>query len=226
MPLPRRSLVILRAATNAVVGGVLGRTTGPAGAVVGAVVAGAAGAHHGTLVADHHVYPATAAGRAALVVDHTWSLPNTVAGSLLAVFCSARGTPVDTDRSAGRTSLVFRDGVIPGYTATTIGPVEAGTTARLSTHEFTHVRQARWFGPFYGALVVGHYAVAITVPYWWFRHDHDRWPIRSFGDYLGRGVYRHVWHEAWAYRADGTGPATRPRADRARRPAASPPPPV
>lgn len=206
-PIDRASLA-LRALTNAAVGATAGSGLGAVGRVVGVSAGLATGALHGRLVAGSGVYPASRRGWLLLVVDHTWSLPNTVAGSIYAAANVARGHTVDDELSRGRTSLVFRERFLRNWRATTIGPVEAGTTPDLAVHEFVHVSQARIFGPLYGAMVVGHYAVATLVPYWWPTHDHERWPIRSVGDYFRRGVYRHVWHEAWAYRVDGTGPAT------------------
>lgn len=202
----------LRVVSNTALGAAVGRSIGAGAATVaGAGVGALTGVVHGRLVARHRVYPDTPRGWALLAVDHTWSLVNTGAGAVYATINAARGNPVDSTVSEGRTSLVFRDRFLRNWSATTIGPVEAGTTPALATHEFVHVTQARLMGPFYGPLVVGHYVVAALVPYWWRSHDHERWPIENRAQYFRRGVYRHVWNEDWAYRADGTGSAALPR---------------
>ncbi|GAA5102573.1 hypothetical protein [Haloechinothrix salitolerans] len=142
-------------------------------------------------------------GVVAFVVDHTWSLPNTLVGAVFLAVSVAFGNRLDRGFSG---HIGLRSPAIPGYAGTTIGPVQAGTGTGVDRHEAVHVLQARLFGPLYLPLVGLNYAVATALPYWWFYHDHAARPIRGIRAYFTRGVYPHTWHEEWAYRVEGTPP--------------------
>ena len=90
---------------------------------------------------------------------------------------------------------------MPGY-ATTLGNVIAGGTPANERHEDLHVRQARLFGPLYLPLVGLNTCCSASCRCGGCHHDHDGYPITGPGRYFTRGVYPHVWHEAWAYRRD------------------------
>jgi hypothetical protein len=145
------------------------------------------------------LYPPSARGLLLALVDSTWSLPNTVAGLLFMAFALARGNVVDRAFTRHRGIVGLRHGVIRGF-ATTIGPVQAGLSARVNRHEAVHVLQARLFGPLYLPLVLLNWAVATVLPYWLLYHDRAAEPINSVVAYFRHGVYPHTWHEEWAYR--------------------------
>jgi hypothetical protein len=172
------------------VGALLG---GPVGALAGFVT----GAVFGLALARGQVYPPTARGAALFALDHSWSLPNTVAGSIYLAAQGKRHLDQEATIHSGR--IYVRQQFIPGY-ATTVGTVIAGCTPRLKAHEDLHVRQARILGPLYLPLVVLGYVLASVFPYWFFHRDRDK--VKGPVSYFSCGVYPHVWHELWAYRAD------------------------
>jgi len=190
---------VLRIASNAVVlalpGLVLGSTVG----VIGAAVGAALGALHAWAITSTCCYAVEAKSWLTLLIDNTWSAVNSLVGSAFLGYGFMRGNELDQDRCAGRGSLVMRGEAIRGY-ATTLGPVEAGTTDDLAAHEAVHVLQARIFGPFFYPLVGLSYVVCTVLPYWLLYHDHAKWPIRDLRTYFTHGVYPHTWHEEWAYR--------------------------
>lgn len=198
-------LTAVRVLSSAAVFGLLGSLAGEIGAVVGAGVGLAIGILHAWVLVSAGSYPAGPRGWLLLAVDHTWSLLNTVAGSLFLAVTMATGNTPDRVMSAGRSTIVLQRGIMPGF-ATTIGPVEAGTDSTIARHEYVHVLQARIFGPLYLPLVVLHYVLATIIPYWLLYHDHSNRPIRSFRDYFMRGVYPHAWNEEWAYAVEGSPP--------------------
>lgn len=199
------TLAVTRAATNAAALWAVGDLVDRVAAVALGALGLLAGALHARAVVATDSYPPDRRGAWLAVVDHTWSLPNTVAGSLLLAVALALGNRPDPDRSRHRSTVVLREGVMPGF-ATTIGTVEAGTTHHLAAHEYLHVLQARLFGPAYLPLVALNYVVATVLPYWLVYHDRTARPIRSVRDYFLRGVYPHTWHEEWAYRVGGGTP--------------------
>ncbi|GAA0257433.1 hypothetical protein GCM10010492_67990 [Saccharothrix mutabilis subsp. mutabilis] len=172
-----------------------------------ALAAGAAlGALHAGWAWRARLYPRSARGRLAAVIDFTWSLPNTAAGVVFLVYALARGNEIDYEFSRHRGVLGLREGVIRGF-ATTVGPVQAGVALGVDEHEAVHVLQARLFGPLYLPLVAANWVLATVLPYWLLYHDRRRAPIDSVTAYFQRGVYPHCWHEEWAYRVQGTPPA-------------------
>jgi hypothetical protein len=218
---------VVLVATGTLVGALL---AGLPGALGGAAIGIAAGLGYGLTVARAGSYDATPANIGRFVVDHTWSLVNTMVGSLFLLLNLAIRNDLDVDLSRGSSCVVFTRGVIPNrkrivsvmtkagpqrqvvrsYFATTVGNVKVGvrpeSSAGLKRHEDTHVLQARLFGPLYLPLVGLGYVVATVLPYWLLYHDRVARPIRSVRDYFMRGVYPHVWHEEWAYKLGGTPP--------------------
>lgn len=183
----------------------LGSLGGQLWAGIGAGIGLLLGIPHAVALVRLRCYPVSGKGWLLFAVDHSWSLPNTIAGSTFLFANMAAGNTADPVMSAGRSTVVLRRGILPGF-ATTIGPVEAGTTAAIARHEYVHVLQARLFGPFYLPLVASHYLVAAVLPYWLLYHDHRTRPIRSVRDYFIRGVYPHLWNEEWAYAVEGSPP--------------------
>src|SRR5262245_15540500 len=175
---------------------------GPVGAVLGAALALALGAPFGWALRAGGSYPATGRGRAAFLVDHTWSLANTLAGALYLVVNMVRRNRIADAYSRGSGCVHLANGFVPGY-LTTVGTVIAGVDERAHAHEHGHVLQARIFGPLYLPMVASNYVVAIALPYWLAYHDRHRYPINSLRAYLEQGVYPNTWHEAWCYRVYG-----------------------
>jgi hypothetical protein len=198
---------VVQVALGGLVGGVLG---GLPGAMLGVAVGLALGLPLGWAVRAGSAYDlGTARGAAEFLVDHTWSLPNTVLGSLFLSVNLLRGNRLDREQSRHAGCVILTRGALPGY-ATTVGTVQAGTTAAIRAHEDLHVGQARLFGPLYLPLVALHYVVATVIPYWLIRHDRQAAPIDSVGAYFIRGVYRNVWHEWWAFRSAPAAPRRHP----------------
>ncbi|WP_027345342.1 hypothetical protein [Hamadaea tsunoensis] len=139
------------------------------------------------------------------LVDHTWSMPNTVAGELFLLAQLVAGHSLDRTTSAGACRISVDRNFSPRY-ATTIGPVCAGADPTIQRHEDVHVFQARLLGPLYLPLVAGNYALFTVAPIWLIYHDHAAAPINRLGRYFEIGVYPHVWNEAIAYRIQGTPP--------------------
>ncbi|MFC0032874.1 glycine zipper family protein [Micromonospora chaiyaphumensis] len=199
-------LGIISAAVHIVLGAGLGAAAGGTiGLLVGAVVGLLIGAPFGWAVASAGTYAADVKGIFLFVVDHTWSLLNTVAGALYLTLHLVVGHQLDrvVSQGSGRVNLV--EGVSPRY-ATTIGTVCAGSSPGIQRHEDVHVFQARLLGPLYLPLVALNYALFTIAPVWLLWHDHSNAPINRFTRYFEIGVYPHVWNEAIAYRIQGTPP--------------------
>ncbi|MFC4020003.1 glycine zipper family protein [Micromonospora sp. GCM10011542] len=199
-------LGIVSAAVHVVLGALFGLWAGgPIGLLIGAVVGLLVGAIFGWAVASAGVYAADARGIALFVVDHTWSLLNTLVGAIYLAVHLLFGHTLDrpTSQGSGRVSLV--EGVSPRY-ATTIGTVCAGSSPGIQRHEDVHIFQARLLGPLYIPLVLANYVLFTIAPVWLLYHDHTNAPINRFTRYFEIGVYPHVWNEAIAYRIQGTPP--------------------
>jgi hypothetical protein len=197
---------ILSAVIQMAVGGVFGLLAGgPIGLLVGAVVGLLVGAVFGWAATSAGVYAPDARGIFLFVVDHTWSLLNTVVGAIYLAAHLIFGHSLDRPASSasGRVSVV--EGVSPRY-ATTIGTVCAGASPGIQRHEDVHIFQARLLGPLYIPLVLANYVLFTIAPIWLLYHDHTNAPINRFTRYFEIGVYPHVWNEAIAYRIQGTPP--------------------
>jgi ABC-type dipeptide/oligopeptide/nickel transport system permease subunit len=179
----------------------IGLRISPAAAVVFGAVGLAVGLTYGISVSSNDVYPSTLRGWFILLVDVTWSLPNTVLGSLYLAILLLLGKRPERQQppESHRVTLVLKGRPREGYAGMTIGPVQLREDASSSEHEYVHVFQARLLGPAYFPLVFAHYALATVLPYWLLYHDRAKLPITSFGDYFNNGVYEHVWNEKWAY---------------------------
>ncbi|MFC4147469.1 glycine zipper family protein [Micromonospora mangrovi] len=199
-------LGIISAVVHLVLGALLGQAAGGTlGLLIGAVVGVLVGAAFGWAVASAGTYAADAKGIFLFVVDHTWSLLNTVAGAIYLIGHLIVGHQLDRAASAGSGRVNVVEGVSPRY-ATTIGTVCAGSSPGIQRHEDVHVFQARLLGPLYLPLVALNYALFTIAPVWLLWHDHTNAPINRFTRYFEIGVYPHVWNEAIAYRIQGTPP--------------------
>jgi hypothetical protein len=194
------AVAVLSGVIIAAVLAAVGASAGVGGALIAGAVGVALGSTFGIAIKRARPYDASKRGVWRFVVDHTWSLPNTVAGALyLAVNLVFRNS-LNPSATPGTGSIVLTKGVFPGY-ATTIGTVQAGTNIGTTQerHELIHVFQARLFGPLYLPSVIANYVVATILPYWLLYYDKQRWPVTSLGSYFMMGVYPHTWHEGWAY---------------------------
>lgn len=202
------------AAATAVVGAALGWFAGAWIAtglgVAMAVVAGLNGAISGY----RRIYPwRLTAGLIGFVLDSTWAIIPTAGGLLAHLGAAVKGDPgYDASLSTRRNRHVYRRGVSlkPGY-ALTVGNVVGGAgnldSARrrrlITDHEYVHVWQARWFGPFYlvlYALWAGLGALAGVV----------LWLVRGRKQALGTMVESVAYYlnpfEWWAYSRDNLWP--------------------
>lgn len=197
---------ILSAFVHAGFGAALGFLAGgPVGLLIGAAVGLVPGIIFGYAIASAKVYTADAHGVLLFIVDHTWSMLNTAAGSLYVAVHLIFGHSLDRATSQGTCRLNVVEGVSSHY-ATTIGTVCAGAGPGIQRHEDVHVFQGRLLGPLYIPLVMANYILFALVPIWLLYHDHTNAPINKFTRYFEIGVYPHVWNEAIAYRIQGTPP--------------------
>jgi hypothetical protein len=181
------------------VGAVLGAAVaGLAGAAVGVVLSAWPAWRYSVLVGRCRPYPTGSRGGALAVVDGTWGALNTWAAALFVTVLTARRNVELADRSRASGLVHLRDPAIPGY-ATTIGMVTAGCSPRIEPHERVHVLQARILGPLYLPLVGLGFVIATVVPYW-LLSSASRRRVRDVRSYFVRGVYPNTWHEWWAYR--------------------------
>ncbi len=143
-------------------------------------------------------------GFLALLIDNTWSLPNTVLGSVFATI--TLGISVDTSASEGSGRLILSSGLVSSYD-TTFGSVTAGK--QVLKHEFQHVIQAWLFGPFFYPIFGANYLINL-LPFWWLLklafNIYPNAPIENFWHYFSRGVYPFTLFELWAYAVEGSPP--------------------
>ncbi len=197
---------VISAAVHVAVGAVLGQLVGgTVGLLVGAGLGLLVGAVFGWAVASAQVYAADFRGVFLFVVDHTWSLLNTLVGAIYLALHLVFGHSLDRATSQHSCRVNVVEGVSTRY-ATTLGTVCAGSSSGIQRHEDVHIFQARLLGPLYIPLVVANYVLFTIAPVWLLYHDHAGAPINRFTRYFEIGVYPHVWNEAIAYRIQGTPP--------------------
>ncbi len=191
---------LTRTATNALAGFAIGFLTGGVtGGIVGAVAGGATGAVHGWAMAYAHTYDwSSGTGWLQFAADNTWSLPNSVVGSLFATANIIGSNPIDKNASNNTGQLYFRDRWFPPYATTLPGNVTVGSTT-VPLHERVHADQARYFGPLYLAFQVLWYGFWLAM-----------FPIGvplSFitgHNYLKCIAYNKNPFELWAYSIEGS----------------------
>jgi hypothetical protein len=152
-------------------------------------VAAVIGAAYGTIAFAKSTYALGVFAVLGFLLDMSWSLLNTLAGFLVWMpACKIAGANfvANTDNSRRSGTFVYdknpRGGV---YAATTIGSVIAGG---WSSHEETHVWQARIFGPTYMLSYI--IALIINIP---FRL------ITGKTENLTLEAYYRIPFEDWAY---------------------------
>lgn len=102
-----------------------------------------------------------------LLVDFTWSLPNTVLGFLMQAVYIFFGYP-SAELSRGYGWIAYK----PWSTSTTFGNTVLQTMGTVclggaGAHELVHLLQARIFGPLYIPLVVANYIVNALIQLLW-----------------------------------------------------------
>jgi len=132
-------------------------------AVIGAIFGLLYGLEAGILV----IYDLNGAGWVQLIIDMTWSLPNTiwgfVIGNLIFIFV---GTPSSSaSHYQGFISYTPRGGGSFGHSVLqTHGTVNLGGAGQ---HELVHVMQARIFGPLFLPLYFANYVLNSVVQLLW-----------------------------------------------------------
>lgn len=209
-PLPAVILALSVVSVGAGTGAALG---GRWWAVGLAVVSLGAALPFGWAVRRGEPYAGSRLGLVRLVVDATWSAPNTWLGAAYYAAHRLGGNTHEPQRSFGAGSIWLTRGFLPcgvdgdgrrRYYATTLGTVKAGSNSRVDPHEQFHVFQARLLGPLYVPAVIVNYIVATVLPYWILIGGRRR--VRGVSSYFNDGVYPHVWNEWWAYRRKGPFP--------------------
>jgi hypothetical protein len=162
-----------------------------ASALVIGLIAGAIGATYSAIAFGRNVYGLGPFSVIGYFLDMTWSLLNTAASLLVWLpACMIAGgdfvEPDDYSRRSG--TFVYRNNPRGGgYDATTVGTVIAGG---WSSHEETHVWQARIFGPFYLPVYITSLLLNILF----------RLIIGKLESLVEQAYYR-VCFEDWAYSA-------------------------
>ncbi len=163
-------------------------------AAIVAAVAAIIGAAYSSMAFSKKIYEVGFLSILGYVLDMSWSLLNTLAGFLVWIpACKIVGanfvTPNDYSRRSG--TFVYDKNPRGGdYDATTIGTVIAGG---WSSHEETHVWQARILGPSY--LLAYILALVLNIP---FRL------ITGKTENLTMEAYYRIPCEDWAYGAGST----------------------
>jgi hypothetical protein len=201
---------IVTAVAGAALGWFAGAWLDPVLGAVMAVVAGLNGAISGW----RRIYPwRLTAGVIGFVLDSTWAIIPTAGGLLAHLGAAIKGDPgYDASLSTRRNRHVYRRGVSlkPGY-ALTVGNVVGGAgnldSARrrrlITDHEYVHVWQARWFGPFYLVLYglwAGLGALAGIVV--WFVRGRQQ-PLGTMVESVAYYLNPFEW---WAYSRDNLWP--------------------
>ncbi len=203
------------AAAAATAGALLG---GLAGRVARAPVLGAAiGAANGALSGYRGIYDwKNRSGKLAFVLDSTWALPTTAAGTLAGIVNTALSGDFVEELSVRKNRHVFGRGLrVRRRFATTMGNVVTNASADgrydlreetleaarrrslIDIHEELHVWQARWFGPLFPVVYGGWMAAGVVAGFLgWLRHG------GSLGKAIETVSYYDNPFEFWAYVAD------------------------
>lgn len=196
---------IVVAAGGAVLGGLALLPFGTIAAVIGAVVAGAAGAFSGYRRIYHW---RTGRGWAAFVLDSTWGLIGTTVGLLLHVAnLFWQGAEYRPDCARRQNRHVYFGGAAfrPGFAFTHGNVMSNADSGRgltrplfLERHEGLHIWQSRLFGPLFQIIYLGWMAVGAVAGavVWLFNRQ------ESFFGLVETGAYYDNPFEYWAYRND------------------------
>jgi hypothetical protein len=154
-----------------------------------ALVVGGFTALYGASAFGFEVYTLGFFSLLGFVLDVTWSIVTTVFGLFWLLICVITGSPfvAPDDLSKRSGTFVYSGSPRGGGYVMTVGNVIAGG---WSSHEETHVWQARIFGPPY--LLIYLINLVINLIFRWVSFD-----FYNYGD----EAYRRVCFEDWAYRA-------------------------
>ena len=160
--------------------------------IVGAVMGVVAGVYSAFAIASR-IYKVGFFSILGYIVDVTWSLLNSLAGLAVwipAALISGATFLSPTDKSQRSGSFVYDKNPRGGdFGATTIGPVIAGG---WSSHEETHVWQARLYGPAYMIIYILSFLLNFLF----------QLPFRRSA--LLMDAYQRICFEEWAYWAGTT----------------------
>jgi hypothetical protein len=138
-----------------------------AGSMTAAIVLSVAaviGAGYSAIAFSKTIYPVGFLSSLGFLLDMSWSLLNTLAGFMVWIpacrMVSANFVQPDGNSKRSGTFVYDKNPRGGGYDATTIGPVIAGG---WSSHEETHVWQARIFGPSYMLTYI--IALGLNIPF-------------------------------------------------------------
>ena len=156
----------------------------------------------------------TPKGWLALVVDMTWSLPNTIWGFVWGnvIFWFA-GTPSRTD-SEGKTWVVFQPRSSTGFGHSVLQTHGTFNLGGEGQHEKLHLLQARAFGPLFLPLYLACYVVTSVVQLLWtgtlgwilvLAKVRDKAPLQPPSRSVVSGFFGWIYYatlfELWAYNA-------------------------
>ena len=163
-------------------------------AAIIATVAGIIGAAYSAIAFSKSIYDVRAFSILGYFLDMSWSLLNTLAALLVwtpaCKIVGANFIPPNRDSRRSGTFVYDKNPRGGGYDATTIGTLIAGG---WSSHEETHVWQARIFGPSYMLAYI--LALILNIP---FRL------ITGHTRNLTMEAYYRIPFEDWAYGAGST----------------------
>jgi len=170
------------------------------GRLVLIIACGAVGAIYSAIAFGNGIYRFRPLSILGWILDHSWSLVNTLGGLLVwipACLITGKFVPSNPDSQRSGTFVFDRNPRDPGgstYGATTIGTVIGGG---WSSHEETHVWQARILGPAYFLLYLISLILNILFRLFTFR----------VSDLTMEAYYRVVFEE-WAYWGGETSSST------------------
>ena len=168
---------------------------------------------YGIIAAWAHAYDlSSGTGWLMIVVDLTWSLPNTVFGALTGLWLYAFFGNPSRANSAGRGWISYSPRSATGFgndVLQTLGTVNLGGSGQ---HERMHLLQARVFGPAYLPLFGASYVVTFLVQVLFTlvlglalkatgfrRSSHLNPPARSAVQGFWGWIYYATPFEVWAY---------------------------
>lgn len=186
---------------------------GPVGTQTALIAGAAIGGLYGLLAGAVLAYDlGSAGGWFALLLDHTWSLPNTVFGMLTGSWIYLLFGAPSRALSAGHAWVAYapRSGGSFGHSVLqTVGTINIGGSGQ---HERMHLLQARLFGPLYLPLFAANYVLTAliqilftcTIGLILYRTGRRRTPYfeppsRSAVSGFFGWIYYATFFELWAY---------------------------
>lgn len=156
----------------------------------------------------------TPKGWGTLLVDMTWSLPNTVWGFVLGnlIFWFV-GSPSKADTS-GETWVVFQPRSSSGFGHSVLQTHGTLNLGGAGQHEKLHLLQARLFGPLFLPLYLAFYAMTSIIQVLWtatlgwillVAKVRDKAPLQPPAKSVVKGFFGWIYYatlfELWAYHA-------------------------